>query len=86
MPAITPPNGNEMEMTFSEVSALEDTMLSDEQRRKDKAEGMGSVECPAGSHIAMRMSIERVERADEHVGVKRQECGHVFDWEVPKSS
>jgi hypothetical protein len=58
-------------------------MLSDEQKRKDKFEGMISVECPAGPHIAMRMSIERAERADEHVGVKCQECGQVFDWEVP---
>ena len=73
-----------MEMMFSEVSALEDTMLSDEQEREDKAEGMVSIECPAGAHIAMRMSIERVERADEHVGIRCQECRHVFDWEVPK--
>jgi hypothetical protein len=61
-------------------------MLSDEQKLKDKAEGMVSIECPAGSHIARRFSLERVERADEQVGIKCQECGHVFDWEAPKSS
>jgi hypothetical protein len=47
---------------------------------------MVSIECPAGSHIARRFSIERVERADEHVGIKCQECGHIFDWAAPKSS
>ena len=60
-------------------------MLSDEQKFKDKADGAISVECPAGPHIARRISKETAERADEHLGIECRECGHRFDWEVPQS-
>jgi hypothetical protein len=59
-------------------------MLSEGQKLRDKLDGLVSVECPRGLHIADRRPIQEVERTDELIGVVCGHCGHRFDWVVPK--
>jgi hypothetical protein len=52
-----------------------------EREFKDKWDGMVTVQCPQGDHVATRLTLQQVEQADDLI-VQCGECGHRFDWHI----